>query len=259
MMESKEIREQGWLERYLLGELSEEEVRSVEVALRKDPQLKMDMDQLEADLEKMAFENAIDPPTHVKSQLMDQVYKVNVTTIPLNENRNNRAYLAIAASLALLFGISSFWLFSKVNSMEEDLQLVQEENTELQNNVLELQSDLAETTQWYEAVNDPGAIKLILAGNTNSPNALAISYVNHDNKSVVLDAKGLPKLAEDQDYQMWADVDGVMIDMGVIPKDTEMIAMTYIDRMESLNITIEPAGGNDHPTVENLISNVYLN
>ncbi len=74
----------------------------------------------------------------------------------------------------------------------------------------------------------------------------------------VINTKKLPQLDADHDYQMWADVDGEMIDMGVIPKNKELIAMTYINNAESLNITIEPAGGNDHPTVERLISNVYL-
>ncbi len=57
---------------------------------------------------------------------------------------------------------------------------------------------------------------------------------------------------------MWADVDGEMISMGLLPTDKELIALTYIDKAASLNITIEPKGGNDHPTVERLISNVYL-
>jgi hypothetical protein len=49
-----------------------------------------------------------------------------------------------------------------------------------------------------------------------------------------------------------------MIDMGVILKNEPMLAMKYIPNATSLNITIEPLGGNDHPTVERLVSNVYL-
>jgi len=49
-----------------------------------------------------------------------------------------------------------------------------------------------------------------------------------------------------------------MIDMGVIPKNSDMVAMTYIADAESLNITIEPAGGSDHPTVSKLISFVSI-
>jgi hypothetical protein len=46
--------------------------------------------------------------------------------------------------------------------------------------------------------------------------------------------------------------------MGVISKNKTVMSMAYIDHAESLNITIEPAGGNDHPTVSRLVTNVYL-
>lgn len=49
-----------------------------------------------------------------------------------------------------------------------------------------------------------------------------------------------------------------MISMGLLPTDKDLVALTYIEKAESLNITIEPKGGNDHPTVERLISNIYL-
>lgn len=259
MMDHSAIKESGMLERHLLGELSPAEVRQVEQALARDPDLMAYFRNMENDLEKMAFENAIDPPAATKAKLMDAIREDSVSVISIHRSGGNKAYLAIAASLALLFGLTSFWLYTKVNSIEDDLRLVQDQNSELNNNVQVLETQLAETSQWYEAVNDPAAIKLVLQGNAKSPNALAVSYVNHKTKSVVLNAKGLPKLDSEHDYQLWADVKGEMINMGVIPKNSEMIAMTYIDNAESLNITIEPAGGNDHPTVANLISNVYLN
>ena len=74
----------------------------------------------------------------------------------------------------------------------------------------------------------------------------------------MINTERLPDLDADHDYQMWADVEGEMINMGVISKDKKLMAMNYIDHSESLNITIEPAGGNDHPTVERLVTNVYL-
>ena len=49
-----------------------------------------------------------------------------------------------------------------------------------------------------------------------------------------------------------------MISMGVLDRTKNLLTMNYIDNAESLNITIEPLGGNDHPTVSRLVSNVYL-
>ena len=81
-----------------------------------------------------------------------------------------------------------------------------------------------------------------------------MAYVNHKNQLVLVNPKGLPALPSDQTYQMWSDVDGEMINMGTFPTDTELVSLKYIENAESLNITIEPAGGSDHPNVEQLVS-----
>ena len=73
-----------------------------------------------------------------------------------------------------------------------------------------------------------------------------------------MNSRGLDPLDTEHTYQMWADVDGEMINMGLVPAEQDYIPLRYIDKAESLNITIEPAGGSEHPTVEQLISNIYL-
>jgi len=259
MMDKNAIIESGMLERYLLGELSISESEQLEAMLQKDAELRSLFQEMELDFEKIAQENAISPPSKVKEQLMSKIAGDQTPVISLEErNRGTKQYLAIAATFALLFGVTTIWLYNQMNSLQESIELVEERNSEL-NNELELVLDnYDEVVTWYETINDPNVVQLVLNGNEKSPNAKAISYVNHTEKTVVLNAKKLPALDAEHDYQLWADVAGEMIDMGVIPKDTEMVAMQYIDNAESFNITIEPAGGNDHPTVERLISNVYL-
>ena len=128
--------------------------------------------------------------------------------------------------------------------MQERLDLL-EENYELTNNRLQI-------------INSPNTIPFVLASNEKMGNSRAVAYVNHNNRLVVVNPRGLPSLPNTQTYQMWSDVDGEMINMGLLPTDKDLVTLKYIDHAESLNITIEPAGGNDHPTVEQLISYVTL-
>lgn len=258
MMDMNDIRESGLLERYILGEVTKSEQLQVEALLEKDSLLRSYFDQLESDFERIAQENAIVPPTSVKKELMQEISRSN-PVITKKADTGLKSYLVIAASLALLFGLSAFWMYSKLGSVEEELRLVQDKNEKLQDVSEEMLSEFKLLEESYKQINSPSTLKLILKGNEKAPNATAISYVNHQEKMVLINAEGLPILDKDKDYQMWADVAGEMIDMGVIKKGEMMLAMTYIENAESLNITIEPAGGNDHPTVENLISNVYLN
>lgn len=250
------IHKNGLLELYLLGELNTSEQIQVERAINSDASLKADFEKLESNFEALALENAILPPKQVREDVLNLVSQQKV--IPIKKSNSSKTYLAIAASFAGLLLISTLWLFNQFNNIQDELQTVQQQNATLQDDLNELNSNFALTTKWFNAINSVDARQYILAGNNLSPDAKVISYVNDKEKSVVINTEQLPKLPEDKDYQMWADVNGVMIDMGVISKTETLAEMSYIDNAESLNITIEPAGGNDHPTVSQLISNVYL-
>ncbi|MBT8271650.1 MAG: anti-sigma factor [Bacteroidia bacterium] len=259
MKETHDIIESGILERNLLGELTKDEVKTLEHAIENDGELKAYYQELERNMEKMALENAVKPSDHVKQALFRQLKGDTDKKIKKIQSRKPaRTYTAIAATLAVLFLLSSFWLYQKMNGIQEDLRVVKDQNNLLLEENEDLVKTYDETIKWLEELNSADTEKLIMKGNDLMPEARAISYVNHKNRTVILNASGLPELPSDKDYQLWADVEGVMIDMGVIPKDAELAVMTYIDEAESLNITIEPAGGNDHPTVSQLITFAIL-
>lgn len=257
MMKREEIIESGHLERYILGELNQEEVRVLEGQLATDPRLREHLTKLELDLESMARENAITPPAGIKSAILsatDPGQKVK----HLKRNERN-AYFAIAASLAVLFMLSSGWLLNELRQTKKQVEVVNSENSELKTQLKGISEQYDQTQRWYTAINNPTTDRYLMTGNLKSPQTKVVSYVNHQQREVYLNTAGLPELASDEDYQLWGDVEGEMIDMGVIPKGEAMVAMRYLDQAESLNITIEPAGGSDHPTVTRLITNVYLN
>jgi len=259
MMDKTYILNNGILERYVLGELSDDEQLQVQVALGQYPELKDELESIELSFEELAKENAIDAPASIKSKLLEHISKPEPKVIELSSQKSLRSYLNIAASVAALLCIGLIYMFTQLNATKRQLQVVEEQNIKLNKNIDNLNEYLTETNKWYVAINDPDVQKYVLKGNALMPEATVISYVNNTNKSVVINTKRLPKLDEAHDYQMWADVEGEMINMGIIDKSKDMLAMNYIDNAESLNITIEPAGGNDHPTVEKLITNIYLN
>lgn len=251
MMDRKKLLEEGFLEKYLLDELSVEEKQQVAKAIASDSVVRGAYEQLEADFEKMAFENAITPSPLIKPQLFQRVDGKVQKTAP-------RTWLWAAASLATLFLLSSFWMYNNWKVAQEGFNELQEQTTVLQDRLNALEENYLLTNQRLKTINGPQTIPLILHGNELVPNARAVAYVNHENKMVVVNAQGLPELPNDKTYQMWSDVEGEMINMGLLQTDEELITLNYIDKAESLNITIEPAGGNDHPTVEKLIAYVTL-
>ncbi|WP_299521352.1 anti-sigma factor [Winogradskyella sp.] len=261
MMDKKTLLENGLLEQYLLGELNAKECEQIEQFLASDTELKTYFDQLEQDFETLGLENAITPPSAIKSQLLDTITSSSGTSkvVELKPNTNSKWYLGIAASVAALLLVGSFWLYNQLNEVKQQLKTVENEKTELNDKLNELNQQIEDETALFATLVHPDTEQYILKGNTLIPNGKVVSYVNHETKSVVINTERLPELDAEHDYQMWADVEGEMINMGVISKDSNLMAMNYIDHAESLNITIEPAGGNDHPTVEKLVTNIYLN
>ena len=260
-MDKKTLLENGLLEQYLLGELNANECDQIEKLLASDAQLRAQFDQLEQDFETIGLENAITPPPFVKTELLETIQTTQKNApkvVALSKEQPTKMYLGIAASIAALLMIGSFWMYSQLNEVKEELQIVKSNNTELNSTIENLNVQLKESNVAYNAIANPDTEQYILKGNDLAPDAKVISYVNHNTKTVIVNAERLPELDADHDYQMWADVEGEMINMGVISKNKNLMAMTYIDHAESLNITIEPAGGNDHPTVARLVTNVYL-
>lgn len=251
VMERKKILDEGLLEKYLLDELTISERNSIENTLDKDQKLRDQFSQLEEDFEKIALENAITPPSSVKIRLKKE----------LDSSRVRKLYnkpLMIAASLGALFLISSIWMYTKWQNTNSEFEMLQNQTTVLQERLNALEENYILTNTRLKTINGPKTIPLILHGNQLVPNSRAVAYVNHENKMVIVNAQGLPELPEDKTYQMWSDVDGEMIDMGLLQTSEELITLKYIDKAESLNITIEQSGGNDHPTVEKLIAYVTL-
>ncbi len=248
MMDKKKILDEGLLELYLTGELSDELTNAVEEVLEHDKSLKEHFDALESDFEQMGMEQAIAPPNAIRSRLRNAVGQTKTNWLPLG----------IAASFALVFGLSSFWLYEKWQNAEQNLNTLQMQTSELERKVNNLESEFRLTSNRLESINNPDVTPLVLYGNAKAPNGKVIAYINHKSQLVLVNPKGLPRLPKDKTYQMWSDVNGEMINMGIVPTDKELVALKYIENAESLNLTIEPAGGSEHPTVKELVSNVII-
>lgn len=255
MKTMKEILNSGILHRYVVGETNPKEDQELYNALQLYPELKQYLNELEDDLMQLGLENAIEPPKEVKHNLLNHVKNVGNTKKTLN---SAYSWMLLAACLVLAMGIFSYSVYTKSKDYNQQLTKVTEEYKDLKNQVETLKSTLTQREHIYDILSDPETGKYVLKGNSISPNALAVGYVNKSLKQVYIDAKKLPTLSKDKDYQLWADVEGEMINMGVVKPADDLLAMNYIENAESINLTIEPAGGSDHPTVSNLIANVFL-
>ena len=256
MLNEQNIENSGILERYITGDLSTQEVTELEALLAKNPALQKQLHSLEESFERMAQENAVTPPNTIKTEVLKSIEVDNAR--PTHVSKKANSYLAIAAMLAVVFGGMAFWFYTKTQDLQTEIKLANTQNEELTESIDALSYELNEIETKYAALSNPNTQKYILKGNQSLPNALAIAYINLDEKTAYVNTTKLPPLQDDKDYQMWADVNGEMINMGVLETSKELLALEFIENAASINITIEPKGGNDHATVENLVANYYI-
>lgn len=166
--------------------------------------------------------------------------------------------LAVAASLAALFALGGMYFYQQWRTNNQALDALQIELSEKQDRVNDLERSYQQLAERMDLLNGENVTPVLLAASEMAPDARAIAYLDHEKKRVVVNAAALPELNANETYQMWADVEGEMINMGLLPASKDLVAMTYIENAESLNITIEPEGGSEHPTVSRLIANAYL-
>ena len=255
-MNTNEYISSGILESYALDQLSEHESKEVERNIEKFPPLKEELERIEETLEALAFSSAINPPESVKNQLTNLLDKENAPVIPISEKNEYQKYLTAASIIiAVIFGLLAYSYHNRWKQAEGRLSELIAQNQQVAENYNLVNQELTSIQQSVAIMNDPSYQQVIMQGTENAPNALAIVYWNKSSQSVFLNIKNLRELSEDQQYQLWAIIDGKPVDAGVfdLTHDYKLTAMNQIaSDASAFAVTIEPKGGSVNPSLETM-------
>lgn len=245
----KTFLETDLLEKYLLGSTSLEETLQVERYIAMYPEVREAYDELQDNLEAFAKMHAIKTPEGLKDRILNRVKA---------ENKSKRKFyrFGIAASIvALGFAAASFFFYDQNKNL-------QEENTVVTNKIKELEADMKERLEdvrnQFIVLNNPSTKKYSVTGNKKAKELKAVAYINPVKKLSYINVRNLPQLPEDKCFQMWAEVNGEMVNLGIlkdISNKEKLFALPYAENGVGY-ITIEPQGGNYTPTVENIVANI---
>jgi anti-sigma-K factor RskA len=112
-------------------------------------------------------------------------------------------------------------------------------------------SNEASAPDQYEAIVEASdAVSHSLHGDLGG--TLTVTY-SPSHSALVLEGDGIESLSEEETYQLWADIDGHMVSVGLFRPDADGEVQQRLDGVgttgESLNVTAEPAGGSEEPTL----------
>jgi anti-sigma-K factor RskA len=237
------------LEKYLLGDTSTEESLQVERYIAMYPEVRTSYDELQKNLKMYAKLHARKTPEGLKETILNRIR---------NEKAGRRRFYryAVAASIAaLLFAGSSYFFWNQSKTLQQENTIV---NNKIKDLELDMKVQLEDLRNQYIVLNNPNTKRLNINGNLKAKELKAVTYVNPVKKLSYINVSHLPQLPEDQCFQMWAEVNGELVNLGVIKQfdDKEkLLALPYSDNAIGY-ITIEPQGGNSSPTVKNIVANI---
>ncbi len=241
----------GLLEQYALGLTSEEENQLVEQHLQAYPELQKEVDEIRQAIEQYALQNAIPPHPRVKSQVMSDI-DASSSSGPVNKKTGGiNFWLTFTTLLSIGALITLMFLFSKKQTQHQQLK---REFAELQMACNDKNSKAVADQEMLFFIKDRNTQKISLAAISDAAISEAIAFWNPEVKKAFINLGNLPDPPSGKQYQIWADVDHVMISVGLLNNNhAAMQEIDFLADAESLNITIEPKGGSLEPSVEQLI------
>jgi anti-sigma-K factor RskA len=250
----------GILEAYALGELTEQERLEVERNLKDYPELRTELAQIEEAQERLFFKAAIQPPPEVKARLFAaldvQKDEGRVVSLPV-ENRSSAFWkLAAAASVtvALVSSYLAYDYWNKWKNTENSLSELIAQNQQVAEDYNRVNLRLDEIEKELDVVNNPEFSRIIMKGTPSAPTALASVYWNESTKEVYLSIQEMKALALENQYQLWAIVDGKPVDAGVFDGNfSGLLKMKDITSGAStFAVTVEPRGGSVSPSLNTM-------
>ena len=272
-MNKEELIQSGLLELYALNHCTESERTLVESHLQ-DEDIISALNAIEETLFSLAMNNSIKPRNQVKAKLMATIEgkkespKIITISKPktsneeakvvgIGKNTNNFGW-RIAAGFMLLVSIGLFTVYNgRLNQMDERISALTIEKESISKNYTQVKAVSEELSEVEHFFSERLVKSYELKHPTDPSQTFGVLYWCPASGEIMLNGMHMPKLSDDEQYQLWALVDGKPLDLGVIPKkwDGETNRLAHLKGLKELSayaITIEPLGGKPTPTLEKL-------
>jgi anti-sigma-K factor RskA len=250
----------GIVQSYVLGLADNAERSEFEMLCAQYPELVAEREAFEEALENFVIQNAVVPPRQVKDRFLEAIHHPSINqskVIKMEQHSNaparkgNGLRFLAAASVVLLIGAGFFayQLYNKTNELKDA-------NKDLQARLDSADNTLNKIIDEQKLIKNPNVTVVNMVGSNAAPQSSANIFWDSTSSSVYLMVKNMPKLPSDQQYQLWALIDGKPKDLGVFDslENNVILKMNNTQKAQAFAITIEKKGGNPSPTLEKMQS-----
>jgi anti-sigma-K factor RskA len=244
----------GILEAYALGELSAAERSAVEKDLAQYPELRRELALVEEVQEELLLKSAIKPRASVKAELLTKISfekpEAKVVSMPSSAWK-----YATAASivLALITSYMAYEYYGRWQSSEKNLTTIIAQNRQMAQDYNTVNERLDKIESDLRVTDNPAFTRIVMKNPDPSVTAMASVYWNEKTKEVYLSIQDMKQLAQENQYQLWAMIDGKPVNAGVFDVGPNgLIKMKNMAGAATFAVTIESRGGKPTPNLKNL-------
>ncbi|MEO9660528.1 anti-sigma factor [Maribacter dokdonensis] len=246
----------GILELYVAGTLSEKENLEIANYAKEYPKIKKEIEEIEASI--LELSRKASPGYHYSFKALMNRINGEVKVVDMNEKRSTPflSYMGWAASILLAVGL--FWMYQQNQDLKSNIEVVEKQNLDLEQQIADTDSSLEQTQELLNTLRDKNISVIPLGGQDVSPTSYAKAYWNKQEEKVFIDAKGLPEPPDGFVYQVWSLKLSPLTptSMGLLEDfatdENKVFALNNPNESEAFGITLEPAGGSESPTLEQL-------
>ncbi len=266
----------GIIESYVVGLVSEQEAREVESAIAQYPEVKTAVEACRQDMERYVEMYAIKPPKAIRNRILEAIenetspegeallpeelrepqsegpaFKMPALKVTKSQLWIYTALLMVALlTISIIFNVIYARDYKEYHDKYTALQAGQETlNTEM----LAWQAKVQALEQELSLLKDPGFKWTRLSGTGKHAGQLATVGWNPQSKQVYLLALTLPEPGPDQQYQLWAIINGKPVDAGVFDmsgKQHSLQKMKEVTAVQVFAITLGKKGGSPTPATD---------
>lgn len=254
-MDKKEYIESGILELYVYGALSEEESAEVTKFLKQYPEIEKEVEEIEQALMGLSAAVAPKNPQFLINSIKEKLNPRNNHTTQ-RKRSNVPGYIGWAASILLLVGL--FFMFNKNRELRESLQAAQAEKAQIEAQITEARNAAQKAEDLLSVILDRDIIRVPLEGQEVAPNAYATVFWDETKNTAYIDAKNLPAPPRGMVYQVWSLRLSPLTpsSLGLLENfeedENKIFELPNPNSSEAFGITLEPEGGSESPTMEQL-------
>jgi len=254
-MDIKAYIESGILELYVAGQLSEKENHEIYELLSQYPALLQEVLEIEAAVVKLTA--AVSPHSINFDSFKGKLTHTETKVVELQPKKPSWiSYTGWAASILLAGGL--LWTLNNKTELKEQLQTAETEKQYLEIQIEDAKTDLAATKNLLDAIRDKDILAVPLGGQGDYASTYAKVYWNKADNTIYLDAEGLPDAPKGKVWQVWSLTLNPLTptSLGTIDEfntdDNKIFAIANANESQAFGITLEPAGGSESPTMEQL-------